>query len=100
MEIQNVTLTNITAEDFAKLVAVAVKAEIQSNYPLPTAAPQEERYLTRKEAAQKLTISMQTLDRMTKSGDIKCYRIGLGGRRKLYKYEDIITALDKVKGAA
>ena len=52
--------------------------------------PQAEKYLTRKETAAKLNVSLPTLNEYTKRNLIRGYRFGA---RVLYKQSEIETAL-------
>ena len=54
-----------------------------------------ERYVSRTEAAEILHVSTTTLWRWTKQGIVSKKRIG--GRRILYKYSDIIRAIEEEK---
>lgn len=49
--------------------------------------------LTRKQAAEKLNITLSTLNTWTKQGLIKSYR---KGRRVYYKPEELIGSLEKI----
>jgi len=53
----------------------------------------EPEYLTRKETAKKLHISLVTLNRLTNDGTLKSYRIG---GRVLFKTQEINQALTEV----
>ena len=52
------------------------------------------KYLTRKEVATKLHISLPTLNEYTKSGKLKAYRIN---GRVLYRNDEIESALTSVE---
>ncbi len=54
--------------------------------------PQAEKYLTRKETADQLNVSLPTLNEYTKRGLITGYRFGV---RVMYKQCDIEAALTK-----
>ena len=60
----------------------------------PAAAPGAEKFLTRKETAARLNITLATLHQYTLSGKIAANRIG---NRVLYKESDIQNALRQVK---
>lgn len=59
----------------------------------PQEPAQVEKYLTRKETAGKLNVSLPTLNEYTKRNLIKGYRFGV---RVLYKQSEIETALTKM----
>ena len=52
--------------------------------------PQLQSYLTRKETAKLLNVSLPTLNEYSKSGKIKAYRVGV---RVLYKQSEIESSL-------
>ncbi len=54
---------------------------------------------TRKEAAELLKVSVQTIDMHISKGSIKCFQIGDNKKRnrKLIKHEEIFNALGEVK---
>lgn len=58
------------------------------------ATPQAEKYLTRKETAQILNVSLPTLNEYTKQNKIIGYRFGV---RVLYKQSEIPEALIKMQ---
>ena len=55
----------------------------------PQSAPADDELLTREQAAEKLKVSLPTLNELTKSGKIPGYRIG---NRLRYKASEIINA--------
>lgn len=59
----------------------------------PPELPRNEKYLTRKETAVELKISLPTLNEYTKRKLITGYRFGV---RVLYKQSEIETALTKI----
>ncbi len=59
----------------------------------PAIPPHEEKYLTRKEAAKKLKVSLPTLHDYTKRGIIKGFRFGSQVR---YLESDIMAALTQM----
>ena len=61
-----------------------------------TAAPDE--LLTRKQAAERLSISLPTLNELTKKGAVKGYRIP-GTNRLRYKTSEVTNALTVIKPA-
>lgn len=70
----------------------AIKA---ATIPAPTVNNQPE-FITRREAADKLRISLNTLDTYTRSGKVTGYRIGT---RILYKSNEIDTAVSQMANA-
>ena len=59
----------------------------------PPPVPPAEKYLTRKETAEKLNVSLPTLGEYTKRNLIKGYRFGV---RVLYKQSEVETSLTKM----
>lgn len=79
----SVLIHNVTLDDFFDKFRSTIREEIQ----LTTSQKKEDpQYLTRKEAAKFLKISVPTLHSYTKTGRLNGYRIG---RRVLYKMEDL-----------
>jgi len=60
----------------------------------PAALPAPDEYLTRQQAADKLMISLPTLNELTKGGKLPGYRIG---NRLRYKATEIQQALTQIK---
>lgn len=59
----------------------------------PQAPPNAEKYLTRKETAEQLNVSLPTLNTYTQKNLITGYRFGV---RVMYKQSDIEAALTKM----
>ena len=70
-----------------------VLLEVLESNPSTTDA-KEDHFITRQEAAALLKISLPTLNKRTKDGNLVAYRIGT---RVLYKRTEIIASLDKVE---
>jgi len=60
---------------------------------LPVKFPEEEKYLTRTETAQKLHVTLPCLAKYTRNGKITGYRFG---NRVLYKKSEIDRALEQI----
>lgn len=91
-----VIFTNISIEELEDKLSFIVEDKINS---LLLNAPQQDSeaqigYATRKEVAERLRISLPTLNNLTKQGVLKAYRIN---RRVLYKWEEVENALTKVE---
>lgn len=89
---QNIILTQLTTEQLQSKITEAVTTAF-FNMSAPT--PEEVEYITRKEAAQFLSVSLVTLNQWTKEGIIQGYRIGT---RVRYKKNEVLNSLTKVKG--
>ncbi len=84
-------IIQITEEEFqAKLTAAISKALEQYTPPTNDVGI----YRTRKEVAEKLHISLPTLNEYTKSGKLRAYRIN---GRVLYREQDIEAALTSIE---
>lgn len=90
----NLILTTHTTEELTGLISQAVREAIKNSLPVFTSTPPSEKLLTRKETADKLKISLVTLNDWTKRGMIQSYLIG---GRVLYKETEIEKSLFQVK---
>lgn len=89
---KQVLLSPITLEEWTQVVNTAVENVIK-NYKPPTPPPDNE-YISRKETARILGISLPTLNNYTKRGLISSYRIG---SRIRYKKDDVLESLNQRK---
>jgi excisionase family DNA binding protein len=91
---ENLLLTSIPMEQLQSEISATVKKEFQTF--LLSLQPQKEPtdYLTRKEAAQLLSISLPTLNEWTKTGLVQGYRIA---SRVRYKRAELETSLTQIK---
>ena len=89
----NLILSTHTTEELINFINSAVK-EAFKELPNPTQSDPSETLLTRKETADKLKISLVTLNEWTKRGLIQSYLIG---GRVLYKESEIVNSLFKTK---
>jgi len=89
---ENIIFTSVPLDQLQTAISEAVKCEFQkfSN----VAPPEEVEYITRKETAQILSISLVTLHDWTKSGTLQGYRIG---SRVRYKKTEVLNSLTKVQ---
>lgn len=90
----NSVIITMNADDFKSLVATAVKEAVKSEFESrsfnTTDGPKT--YLSRKEAAELLCVSLPTLNDWSKSGIVPSYKLG---SRVRYRLVDIQTALRK-----
>ncbi|AMQ57090.1 helix-turn-helix domain-containing protein [Algoriphagus sanaruensis] len=93
MFMKEIMLISLTPEELEGIIRKAVLDAIKSNV-LPSTLPAPERFLTRKETADKLKISLVTLHSWTKSGLIPSYVIG---GRVLFKESEIENSLYRVR---
>lgn len=80
-------------EEIQKDCIKKVLLEVLDSHP-PTTDTKEDHFITRKEAADLLKISLPTLNKRTKDGNLSAYRIG---SRVLYKRSEILESLNKVE---
>lgn len=85
--------SNYTQEELRGFINEAVKEAIKDIQP-PASTTQSETLLTRKETADKLKISLVTLNDWTKRGLLQSYLIG---GRVLYKDSEIEASLYKTQ---
>lgn len=69
---KKILLSEISLEEFKSIIREIVVAEIQNHLSAPTPA---EEYLSRKETASLLKISLPTLHNYSKQGLIKSHRV-------------------------
>jgi excisionase family DNA binding protein len=89
MNVKGIIIT-LTEEEFDEHVTAAVKRALENFSP----SKEEIIYLTRKQVAKKLHISLPTLNEYTKTGKLKGYRIN---GRVLYKKDEIDNALTSIE---
>jgi hypothetical protein len=92
----SIVLTSIPLETIEERFSKVVDQKFQT---LLTAlqqkqTPKEKEYLSRKEAAQFLSISLVTLNKFTKTGLVPGYRIA---SRVRYKRQELETSLSEIK---
>ena len=87
----SVLIENLTAEDLREIISVAIEENLRG---LHTAKKESPDYLTRKEVANLLHISLVTLTDYTKRGLIKGKRIGT---RVLYDRGQIEESLREIQ---
>jgi excisionase family DNA binding protein len=90
---QNLLLTSIPMEQLKSEISETVKKELQILLLSlqPAKVPLE--YLTRKEAANFLSVSLPTLNDWTKTGKVKGYRIASRVRYKRAELENSLSAI-------
>lgn len=85
-----IQIQNLSKEELKELVQETVKEEIKNHQPK---TPSGDDYLSRKETANMLGISLPTLHEWTMKGKIKAYRIG---RLVRYKRAHVHSALKSI----
>ena len=89
----NLLLSNLPVNELAFAIAEQLKPFLMAQQPKQEPLPPAEKYLTRKETAEKLNVSLPTLGEYTKRNLIKGYRFGV---RVLYKQSEVETSLTKM----
>lgn len=89
---KDLILSTYSPEEITGIIQNAIKEAIKGNF-LPS-IPTSEKLLTRKETAEKLKISLVTLNDWTKRGIVQSYIIG---GRVLYKESEVVESLNEVK---
>lgn len=92
---ENIILHSTPISDLKLIIGEVIREQLQTVIPkLPTEKPLY--YLTRKEVAEKLRITLVTADKYTKAGILQSYRIG--GQIR-YKANEIDRSFEAVKNA-
>ena len=86
---EQVLITTLSLEDLKKIIAESVNSAIKT-IDFGNKSYESEKLLTRKETADKFSISLVTLNDWTRRGKIKAYTIG---GRVLYKEQELDQAL-------
>ena len=89
----NLILSTYTPEELTGIINHAIMEAVKNIQP-QASTPKSESLLTRKETADKLKISLVTLNDWTKRGIIQSYLIG---GRVLYKDSEIEASLHKTQ---
>ena len=89
---QDFILLPITLEQLQNVISEAVHTEFTKFNSIP--APEAVEYITRKETAQILGVSLVTLNEWTKTGTLQGYRIA---SRVRYKKTEVFSSLKKVQ---
>jgi hypothetical protein len=90
----NLFLSTYSPEEITGIIHNAVREAVKNSLPASSNTSPGEKLLTRKETADKLKISLVTLNDWTKRGMIQSYLIG---GRVLYKDSEIEGSLHKVR---
>jgi hypothetical protein len=88
-----VQIVTTTTEELKSMIAETVKTEMSKFAGMQNVQPKNE-FLTRQQTAEKLHISLSTLDTYTKLGILNAKRMG---KRVLYSADDITDSMiDKI----
>ena len=89
----SIILEQISREELRELIA-----EVLQSVTNPLLPKEENEYITRVETANKLGLSLPTLNEYTKLGIIPAYRIGSRVRYKSNEIESALLRVQSVKG--
>jgi len=89
----NIILSPISLQDWQNVFDRSLNTAIEKHFKDFISPAPQEKYLTRKETAALLNISLPTLGEYAKRNLIKSYRFGV---RVLFKQSDISAALTKI----
>jgi excisionase family DNA binding protein len=87
----SIILQNVTRQDLTAIIESAVSGLIKDFHPSPEVKTE---YLTRKEVAALLRISIPTLHQLIKTGKLKGYRIG---GRVLFNKAEVEGSLEEIE---
>lgn len=87
-----IQIENVTLDQLENRLVNGILGKLNSQNS-PSKEPPKERFLSRKEAAKMLGVSLPTLDDLSKNGILKFSRLG---RIKRYKYSDLVEAMDQL----
>lgn len=87
----SILIQNVTADELYEKIRMTVRDEITSQKSLLELA--EKKFLTRKETASRLRITLPTLNTYTKNGILIGVRFGY---RVLYREEDVQSAIKEI----
>jgi excisionase family DNA binding protein len=89
----NIILSPISLQDWQNVFDRSLNTAIEKHFKDFISPAPQEKYLTRKETAALLNVSLPTLNEYTKRNLITGYRFGV---RVLYKQSEIEAALTKI----
>jgi excisionase family DNA binding protein len=90
---KNINLIELSVDDLKKLISDSLK-EHHSKREYNPPQINYSNYITRKETAKLLKISLTTLNEYSKQGIVPSYRVG---NRRLYKLNEVENSLIQVK---
>jgi excisionase family DNA binding protein len=93
MNANSIILQNIDSDTLKALISEVLTEKLESFRPKPEP---KDKYITRKEVAAELRISLPTLNELTKKEKLKAYRIG---GRVLYRESEVSAALQTITAA-
>lgn len=91
--VSQILLNGVSLDGLLERIGQLIDAKI-SHLPQTTTTQKQSDYITRKEVAALLKVSLQTLHDYSKLGYVKSYKIG---SRVLYKKAEVLAALEQVQ---
>lgn len=89
--------TTMTAEELAAIVAEKVLIIINKHNPISYQHSNKPEYISRKDAAARLCVTLATLRKYTVSGKIKAYRLGGKVKYKAHELDESLRAINTWK---
>ena len=91
---EQIILSGLTLEQLGQMIGDKIKEvfDLKEQTKKQTSSAKEAKYITRKETAKLLHISLPTLNEWTKDGTLTSYRIGT---RVLYKPEEVMETVSQ-----
>jgi len=87
---ESTILTNVSVSELTEIISDAIKSQLsQIEQPEP-----EPEFITRKETAELLGISLPTLWTWTRNGKVPAYKIG---SRVRFKKSEVLNSLNKIE---
>ena len=91
---QTIQIQNLSVTDLKQIISETMKEEVKHLLP---EQPKQTEYLTRKETANLLRVSLVTLHDWTRKGIIKGYRFNSRIRYKRHEVENTATEVKKYR---
>jgi len=93
---QNLVFSPIPLDELTAVISKTVRDEVERLTQSLTPPPSTE-FITRKETAQKIGVSLVTLNEWTKTGIVTGYRIGTRVRYKRHEIENSLREVHSLK---
>lgn len=87
-----ILFTGITVNDLLEKIGLIIDGKL-SELAIQNPKENQSKFISRKEVARLLKVSLPTLHDYTKYGWLQSYKIG---KRVLYKHEEVLACIEKV----
>lgn len=95
---EQIILHSTPISDFKLIIGEVIREQLQNYIPdRPTTTEKQTGYLTRQEVADRLKITLVTLDKYAKAGILQSYRIGGQIRYKAVEVEKAFETVKNIK---